>query len=52
MIEIKILITDKDTLKEYADVHTDLIIDDFVNDPDAWINLVGTKIEVKRIEED
>jgi hypothetical protein len=52
MIEIRILITDEDTLKEYADIPADLIVDDFVNDPDAWINLIGTKIEVKRIEEE
>jgi len=51
MIEIKILIKDKEINDEYKDIHEDLILDDFLNDPEAWLNLKETEITVKKGEE-
>ena len=47
-MKIIIEINDPETLEEYADVHKDLIIDDFVNEPTAWIHLQGTRIECEK----
>ena len=49
MIEIKILITDEQTLEEYKNISPDLIIDDFVCNTSAWINIVGTEITVRHL---
>ena len=49
MNSLKIIITiiDPETVAEYADVADDIIIDDFLDDPEIW-GLTADKIEVER----
>lgn len=40
MIQILITIKDKETLEDYKDVCNELIIEDFMNNPEAWLEVI------------
>lgn len=54
MIKITFNITDQETLENYRDIHEDLIISDFINNPKTWINIIDqikvvkTNIDAKK----
>lgn len=44
MIKIVFTVIDEETLKEYSDVHPDLILDDFLNNFNGWKELGDFKV--------
>jgi hypothetical protein len=45
MIQILITIKDKETIDNYRNVHEDLIIADFIDNPTGWFNVMD-QIEI------
>lgn len=46
-IKIIITITDEDIVRDYKDIHPDLIADDFRNNTNAWIKDASIEAEVQ-----
>lgn len=41
MIQITIIIKDKETLENYKDISDELIIEDFINSPKSWLDVMN-----------
>ena len=50
-LKIELVIKDEETLETYAGINEQLIIDDFLNDPKAWLRLQGDVNVIKILKE-
>jgi len=50
-LKIELVIKDEETLETYAGINEQLIIDDFLNDPKAWLRLQGDVNVIKIFKE-
>lgn len=49
-IIFEIVITDKEILEDYKDVHRDIILDDFIRSPSLWIKN-SAAVTVRKVQQ-